>query len=90
MGAIQSLMNLIFFLLVAGTVVVSIWLSRKYKERLAEFPWGKTGLLLAVEVVAWIVFNWVWTWVRVHPWVAAIVAVIMIVILLKRKKKEEA
>lgn len=89
MGAIQSLMNFIFFLVVAGTVVVSVWLSRKYKERHAEFPWSKSGLLIAVEVVAWIVFNWLWSWVRAHPWIAAVVAVVMIIILLRRKKKEE-
>ena len=89
MGAIQSLMNIIFFLVVAATVVVSFWLSRKYKERYAEFPWGKSGLLIAVEVVAWVIFNLLWSWVRTHPWIAAIVAVVAIVILLKRKKKEE-
>jgi hypothetical protein len=89
MGAIQSLMNFIFFLAVAVTVGGSIWLSRKYKERYAEFPWGKTGLLLAVEIVSWIVFNWVWSWVRTHPWIAAIVAVVLVVILLRRKKREE-
>jgi len=89
MQAIQSLMNFVFFLVVAATVVVSIWLSKKYKERYAEFPWKKTGLLIAVEVIAWVIFNWVWSWVRANPWVAAVVAVVMIIILLKRKKKQE-
>ena len=89
MGAIQGLMNFIFFLIVAGTIGVSIWLSRKYKERFAEFPWSKTGILLVVEVVAWVLFNWLWTWVRVHPWIAGIVAIIMIIALLKRRKRDE-
>ena len=89
MGAIQSLMNFIFFLVVAVTVVGSIWLSRKFKQRYAEFPWGKAGLLIAVEVVAWGMFNWLWSWVRAHPWIAAVVAVVMVIILLKRKKKRE-
>ena len=88
MGAIQGLMNIIFFVVVVGTVVISFWLSRKYKERYAEFPWKKTGLLLAVEVIAWILFNWIWHWIRVHPWSAAIVVVIIIVILAWRRKKE--
>ena len=66
MGAIQGLMNFIFFVLVAATVVGSIWLSRKFKSRYAEFPWGKAILLIVVEVVAWIVFNWVWSWVRAN------------------------
>ena len=89
MGAIQSLMNLIFFLVVAGTVLGSVWLSRKYKERFADFPWGKAALLIVIEVIAWIVFNWLWTWVRMNPWIAAIVIVILVIILLKKKKKEE-
>jgi amino acid transporter len=89
MAAIQALMNFIFFVVVAGTVLVSFWLSRKYKERYAEFPWGKTGLILAIEVLAWIVFNVLWSWVRAHPWIAAVVAVVIIVILFIRRKKEE-
>ena len=89
MGAIQSLMNLIFFLAVAVTVVGSVWLSKKYKERYAEFPWGKAGLLIVIEVIAWIVFNWLWTWVRMNPWIAAIVIIVLVVILLKKKKKED-
>jgi protein-S-isoprenylcysteine O-methyltransferase Ste14 len=89
MAAIQALMNFIFFVVVAGTVLVSFWLSRKYKERYAEFPWGKTGLILAIEVLAWIVFNVLWSWVRAHPWIAVVVAVVIIVILFIRRKKEE-
>ena len=89
MGAIQALMNFIFFVVVAATVVVSIWLSRRYKDRYAEFPWKKTGLLIAIEVVAWVIFNWVWTWVRLNPWIAAVLAIVIIIILLRRKKKEE-
>ena len=60
MALIQSLMNLIFLLVVAVTVVGSVWLSRKYKERYAEFPWGKAGLVIAIEVIALIVFNVLW------------------------------
>lgn len=89
MAAIQALMNFIFFVVVAGTVLVSFWLSRKYKDRYAEFPWGKTGLILAVEVLAWIAFNVLWHWVRAHPWIAAVVVVIIIIILFIRRKKEE-
>ncbi|MBD3184101.1 hypothetical protein GF312_17585 [Candidatus Poribacteria bacterium] len=89
MGAIQGLMNFIFFILIAGTIGVSVWLSRKYKERYAEFPWSKTGILIAIEVVAWILFNWLWTWVRMHPWVAAIVAIVIIIVIVKKKKKED-
>ena len=89
MEAIQWLMNLIFFLAVAITIGASVWLSRKYKERQAEFPWTKSGLLIAVEVIAWVVFNRLWNWVQAHPWIAVVLAILMIIILLKRKKKQE-
>ena len=79
MAAIQWLMHFIFFVVVAGTVLVSLWLSRKYKERYAEFPWGKTGLILAIEVLAWITFHVLWSWVRANPWIAAVVAVVVLV-----------
>ena len=86
--AVGTLIHLIFFLVVAVTIIGSVWLSRKYKERYAEFPWKKAGLIIAIEVVAWILAVSFWNWVSAHPWLAAIVAVIIIIILLKRKKKE--
>ncbi|MBM3211927.1 hypothetical protein FJZ33_06900, partial [Candidatus Poribacteria bacterium] len=73
MGFLQSLANLLFFLIIAGTVIFSIWLSRKYKERYAEFPWYKAGIIIALEVVAWVVFNWFFSFLRAYPWLAAIV-----------------
>lgn len=89
MEAIQSLMNFIFFLVVAATIVGSIWLSRKYKERFAEFPWRKSVIIIAIEVFAWILFNWFWNWVQAHPWVAIIVVIVLIIVFLKKKRREE-
>jgi len=89
MEAIQSLMNVIFLLIVAATIIGSVWLSRKYKERYAEFPWKKSGLIIAIEVVAWIFFNWFWDWVQTHPWIAIVVAVILLIVFLKRKRRQE-
>ncbi len=84
-----GLINFIFFLIVAVTVGGSIWLSRKFKERYAEFPWWKVGAAIAIEIVAWIICISVWSWVRSHPWIALIGIVILVVIFLKRKKKQE-
>ena len=89
MEAIQSLMNIIFFLAIAVTILGSVWLSRRFKDRYAEFPWGKAGLLIAVEIIACIIFNLFWNWVQGHLWITAVVAVVIIIILLKRKKKQE-
>ena len=84
-----ALINLLFFLIVAGTVIFAIWLSRKYKERYAEFPWWKAGIIIALEVVAWIVTASLWAWVIHHPWLAIIVIGIIIIVLLARKKKQD-
>lgn len=83
------LINMIFFLLVAVTVVGSIWLSRKFKERYAEFPWWKAAMLIVVEVVAWIVTYRFVAWIQRNIWIVPIVVVVVIVILVKKKKKEE-
>lgn len=85
----MPLINLLFFLIVAATVVFAVWLSRKYKERYAEFPWWKAGIVIAVEVVAWVVTASLWSWVSHHPWLAIIVIGIIVIVLLKRKKKED-
>jgi uncharacterized membrane protein YkvI len=83
------LINLIFFLLILVTVLGSVWLSRKFKERYAEFPWWKAAVLLVIEVVAWLVTYRFVAWIQRNIWVIPIVVIIVIVILMKRKKKKE-
>jgi len=84
-----GLIDFIFFLIVAITVAGSVWLSRKYKERYADFPWGKAGLLIALEVVSWIICRSFWLWVRTHPWIAVVGIIILVIIFVRRKKKKE-
>ena len=57
LGAAQSLVNLLFLVVVLGTAGISWWLSTKYRERYAEFPWNKAAIILGIEVLAWIAFN---------------------------------
>jgi len=85
----MALINLVFFLIVAATVIFALWLSRKYKERYAEFPWWKAGIIIAVEVVAWVLAASVWGWISNHPWMALIGIGIIVIVLLKRKKRED-
>ena len=85
----MGLINLLFFLIVATTVLFAVWLSRKFKERFAEFPWVKAGIIIAVEVVAWVITASLWGWVSHHPWLAAIAVAIIIIVLLARKKRED-
>ena len=86
LGAAQSLVNFLFLVVVLGTAGFSWWLSTKYRERYAEFPWDKAGIILAIEVLSWIVFNIFWNWVSDHLWITAILIGIILVILAKRKK----
>jgi uncharacterized membrane protein YkvI len=83
------LIDLAFFLLLAATVVGALWLSRKFKERYAEFPWWKAAVLIIAEVVAWVITHKFVAWIERHIWIVPIVVVVLIFILMKRKKKQE-
>ena len=83
------LINLIFVLLILVTILGTLWLSRKFKERYAEFPWWKAAVLLVIEVVAWVITYRFVAWIQHHIWVVPIAVVIVIVILVKKKKKKE-
>ena len=87
LGAAQSLVNFIFLVVVLGTAIISWWLSTKYRERYAEFPWNKAAIILAIEVLAWIAFNIFWSWV-INNWWIAIVLVVIIIIVLKKRRRE--
>ena len=86
LGATQWLVNFLFLIAVLGTAGFSWWLSKKYQERYAEFPWNKAGLILGIEVLSWIAFNIFWGWVRANLWITLILIVVIVVILMKRKK----
>ena len=85
LGATQSLVNFLFLAVVLGTAGVSWWLSTKYRERYAEFPWNKAAIILGIEVLAWIAFNIFWGWVINNWWIAIVIIVIIILVLKKRR-----
>ena len=85
LGAAQSLVNFLFLVVILGTVSLSWWLSTKYRERYAEFPWKKAGIIIGIEVLGWIGFNIFWSWVKYNWWIVIIFVVIIIVVLKKRK-----
>lgn len=85
LGAAQSLVNFIFLVVVLGTAGISWWLSTKYRERYAEFPWNKAAIILGIEVLAWIAFNIFWSWV-IHNWWIAIVLIVIIILVLKKRR----
>lgn len=87
LGAAQSLVNFIFLVVVLGTAAVSWWLSTKYRERYAEFPWNKAAIILGIEILAWIAFNIFWSWVTNNWWIAIVLIVIIIIVLKKRRRE---
>ena len=87
LGAAQSLVNFLFWSL--------YWVQQDYRggyppntvNGMREFPWNKAGIILAIEVLAWIAFNIFWSWVT-HNWWIAIVLVVIIVLVLKKRRRE--
>ena len=90
LGGIQSLVNFLFLIGVLGTAGFSWWLSTKYRQRHAEFPWKKAGIILAIEIPVWIGFNIFWAFFVHNWWIVAIVVGIIIVVLIKGRKKKYA
>jgi hypothetical protein len=80
---ITTIINLAFIVIVVATIIGTVWLSKKYKERFAEFPWWKAGVIIAIEIVAWIVS------VKLWPWIAIIGIALILIILAKKKKRED-
>ena len=87
LGGIQSLVNFIFLIVVLATAGFSWWLSTKYRERYAEFPWKKAGIILAIEILVWIGFNIFWGFFVHNWWIVAIVVGIILVVVIKGRKK---
>ena len=85
LGATQLLVNLLFVAVILGTAGVSWWISIKYRERYAEFPWNKAAIILGIEVLALIAFNIFWNWVT-HNWWIAIVLIVIIILVLKKRR----
>jgi len=88
LGTTQSLVNLIFFLVILGTIIGAAWLYKRFQKHYAadKFPWGKTGIVLGIEIISWLGFNIFWSWVSNNFWIALVILVIIAIILIKRKK----
>ena len=89
LGGIQTLVNLLFLVVVLGTVAFSWWLSAKYRQRYAEFPWSRACIILAIEILVWIGFNLFWSFFVQNWWIVCIMVVIILVIVTKARKKNQ-
>ena len=88
LNGIQGFINLLFFLVIAGTFVVSwLYANRLKKQYSADFPWNKTAMIVGIEVLLWIGFNFFWEIFEAFWWQITIVAIIAIVLISRKKRK---
>ena len=86
--SIQGTVNLLFFIVVVGTVVISlVFADRLKKQHNSDFPWNKSLAIIAIEVGLWIAFNIFfeifqanWLWISIGT-------LIVIYIVTRRKKR---
>ena len=87
LNGIQGLVNLLFFVAIVGTLVVSwIYASRLQKQYGAAFPWNKTALIVGIEVLLWIGFNFFWKIFEAF-WLPITIVAIIVIVLISRKKR---
>lgn len=89
LDGIQLVVNLLFLLIVLGTLVISwIYAYRLQKHHSADFPWGKALVIVGIEVAAWISFNIFFEVFQKYWIIITIVGLIAIYIISSRKKKK--
>lgn len=90
LSGIQGLVNLLFLVVVLGTLGVSWLYAYKLRERYknADFPWGKAIAIVGLEILVWIAFNFFFNIFKAYwPWIS-IVGIVVIFFILSRKKRK--
>ena len=89
LNSIQGLVNLLFFLAIVGTLVVSwIYAHRLKTQYHADFPWGKTASIVGIEVLLWIGFNFFWEIFEAFWLPILVVAIVAIVVISSRNRRK--
>ena len=87
LNGIQSLVNLLFFVAIVGTVGVSwLYAHRLKKQYGADFPWNKTAIIVGIEVLLWIGFTIFWGILKTF-WVPILIVAVIAIVLISRKKR---
>ena len=87
LNGIQGFVNFLFFVTIVGTLVVSwIYASRLKKQYGADFPWSKTALILGIEVLLWLGFNFFWEIFEAF-WLPITIVAIIVIVLISRKRR---
>ena len=88
LSGIQSMINLLFLVIVLGTLGVSwVFAQRLRKQHGADFPWHKTAGIVGIEVLIWIGFNIFWEFFKVYWLPISIIAIVIIYILSRKKRR---
>lgn len=88
LNGIQGLVNLLFFLVIVGTIGVSwLYAHRLKKQYSADFPWGKTASIVGIEVLLWIGFTIFWEIFEAF-WLPIVIVGIIAIVLISRKKRK--
>ncbi|MYB93647.1 hypothetical protein F4054_00990 [Candidatus Poribacteria bacterium] len=88
LNGIQGLVNLLFFVAIVGTLVVSwLYANRLKKQYGSDFPWNKTAMIVGIEVLLWIGFTIFWGFVKAF-WLPIVVIAIIAIVLISRKKRK--
>ena len=89
LSSIQGLVNLLFVVVIAGTLIISwVFADRLKKRHSADFPWGKALSIVGIEVLVFLGFNIFfeifkanWLWITIGT-------IIVLVIISSRKSKK--
>ncbi|RKU32222.1 hypothetical protein C6499_03590 [Candidatus Poribacteria bacterium] len=88
LSSIQTLGNLLFVIVIIGTLGVSwLYAHRLQKQYSADFPWNKTAVIVGIEVLLWIGFNIFLEFFKAYWMPISIVAIIVIVLISRKKRK---
>jgi hypothetical protein len=89
LDSIQLSINLLFLIVVLGTIGISwIFSDRLRKRHSADFPWNKAITIIVIEVLIWIAFNFFFEIFQKHWVLISIGGIIVIFIILSRKKRK--
>ena len=89
LNSIQNFVNLLFVVAILGTLGVSWLYASRLKKRYsgAEFPWSKTALIVGIEVLLWMGFNFFWEIFEAFWLPIVIIAIVVIVFISRRKRR---
>lgn len=85
--SIQGTVNILFFVVVVGTVVVSfVYANRLQNRHNADFPWNKALAIIGIEVALWIAFNIFFEIFQAY-WVWITIGTIIVLYIISKKKR---